>query len=280
MSNPDDHKAALLDFLTDNIVGRERDAVTRAFYEYAEGDPHSHPVGMAVLLIACARQMARLPENVRSGVTEFQTLFDKLVQVDKDLAGKIAGQQLQWKNDLNSAIYQFAGSVQGQTSRAVAAFEEMNSRADEVWKLAVQRLETAQEETAQAGRRLVPIADSARQIALDFSSLKVELELHKESHQRAIDAVESLKLVHQENQKQGYDTQAFIRSLTKEARANWTTMGYLTGIFLAALFYRMPWWGTWASFAGMLGLLQWLSRLPWKSAPRSTMKPSEKITAS
>jgi hypothetical protein len=86
------------------------------------------------------------------------------------------------------------------------------------------------------------------------------LELHKESHQRALDAVESVKVIHQENQQQGQDTQALIRALSREARANWMTIGYLTGIFLAALFYRLPWWGTWISFAAILGLLQWLSR--------------------
>ena len=38
MNDKDDDKQGLLDFLTDNLFGRERDAVTRAFYEYAEGD--------------------------------------------------------------------------------------------------------------------------------------------------------------------------------------------------------------------------------------------------
>lgn len=264
MSEEDEHKARLLDFLTDDIVGRDRDAVTRAFYEYAEGDPHSHPVGIAVLLIACARQMARLPENVRSGVTEFQALLDKLIEVDKDLGTKIANHQLQWKNDLNRAIHEFMGGIHGHTSRAVSAFESENARAEAIWKQAVEQLGQTLKETDQVNRRLIPIADSARAIERDFSSLKVELELHKESHQKAIDAVESLKTIHQENQQQGRDTQALMKALTKEARANWITIGYLTGIFLAALFYRMPWWGTWGSFAAILGLLQWLSRSDWK----------------
>jgi hypothetical protein len=257
MSKPDGYKAALLDFLTDNLVGRERDAVIRAFYEYAEGDPQSHPVGIAVLLTACSRQMARLPDNLQSGAREFQGLLDKLIEVDQDLTTKIANHQLQWKKDLNGAVNEFMGGLHGETFRTVTAIEAENARVEATWKEAVERLRQTLKDTDHLNRRLIPIADSARQIAVDFSGLKVELELHKESHQRALDAVESVKVIHQENQQQG---QALIRALSREARANWMTIGYLTGIFLAALFYRLPWWGTWISFAAILGLLQWLSR--------------------
>jgi hypothetical protein len=277
MSKPDGYKAALLDFLTDNIVGRERDAVIRAFYEYAEGDPQSHPVGIAVLLTACSRQMARLPDNLQSGAREFQGILDKLIEVDKDLATKIANHQLQWKKDLNGAINEFMGGIRGETSRTVTALDEGNAQAEAAWKEAAERLAETLKDTDQVSRRLIPIADSASKIALLFSSLKVELELHKESHQRAIDAVESVKVIHQENQQQGQDTQALIRALSKEARANWMTIGYLTGIFLAALFYRMPWWGTWICFAAILGLLQWLSRWSGKAMPPITKEPAENL---
>jgi hypothetical protein len=259
MSKPDGYKAALLDFLTDNIVGRERDAVIRAFY-----DPNSHPVGITVLLTACARQMARLPDNVRSGAREFQALLDKLIEVDKELGTKIANHQLQWKNDLNRAIHEFMGGLSGETFRTVSALQAENARAEATWKEAVEQLGKILEEADSVNRRLLPIADSARQIARDFTGLRVELKIHEASEQMIRDEIESLQVLHQENKSQGETTQLLIRSLTKEARANWTTVGYLTGIFLAALFYHMPWWGTWASFAGMLGLLQWLSRCGWK----------------
>ena len=274
MSKPDGYKAALLDFLTDNLVGRERDAVIRAFYEYAEGDPKSHPVGMAVLLTACARQMARLPENVRSGAREFQGILDKLIEVDKELGTKIANHQLQWKNDLNRAVIGFMGGIQGETSRTVATLAAENARAEAAWKEAVERLSQTLDKADQVNQSLLPIADSAREIARIFESLKVELKLHEESDQRTLDAVASLKTIHQENQKQGHDMQALMRSLAKEARANWITIGYLTGIFLAALFYHMPWWGTWLSFGGTLGLLQWIARRKPKSAtPVKEPKP-------
>jgi hypothetical protein len=267
MSKPDGYKAALLDFLTDNIVGRERDAVIRAFYEYGEGDPNSHPVAFAVLLTACARQMAHLPDNVRSGAREFQGILDKLIEVDRQLGTKIANQDAQRKKDLEQFSIELWGTLHGETSRTVAALEQENTKAATSFRQTAQHLEQMLDESDQITLRLNPIADSARQIALDLSSLKIDLELHKESHQRAVDAVESLKTIHQENQKQAQDTQAVMKALTKEAHANWITIGYLVGIFLAALFYRMPWWGTWSSFAALLGLLQWLSRRDKRQRP-------------
>ena len=64
----------LLDFLTEGLHGKQRDAVTQAFYEYASGDTQSAPVGMAVLLTACARRMSQAPEELLSVITEFRKL--------------------------------------------------------------------------------------------------------------------------------------------------------------------------------------------------------------
>src|ERR1700683_4996820 len=65
----------LLDFLTDGLHGKQRDAVTQAFYEYASGDPKSAPVGMAVLLTACARRMSQAPEELRAASVDFKKLL-------------------------------------------------------------------------------------------------------------------------------------------------------------------------------------------------------------
>ena len=65
----------LLDFLTDGLYGKQRDAVTQAFYEYASGDPKSAPVGMAVLLTACARRLAQAPEELRAASADFKKLL-------------------------------------------------------------------------------------------------------------------------------------------------------------------------------------------------------------
>ena len=260
----EEYRAALLDFLTDGLFGRERDAVTRSIFDYAEGDPRSQPVGMAVLLTASARQMARLPENVRSRVTELQALLEKLAQVENDLAGKSAGYQRQFVTDLRDASSRFIGGLQGEASRAVTAFETENMRAEACWKQAVQELRQILEEAERSTLMLAPVVASARAIVHLFESVKVELVLREAADQRVLDVVESLKVIHQENKEQGQETQVLLKSLTKEARANWISMGYLIGIFLAALFYHLPWWGTWASFISVLVLLQWVSRSGWK----------------
>jgi len=45
MNNDD----GLLDFLTDDLVGRERDAVTRAFYGYATGEARADWITIGLL---------------------------------------------------------------------------------------------------------------------------------------------------------------------------------------------------------------------------------------
>jgi hypothetical protein len=54
-----------------------------------------------------------------------------------------------------------------------------------------------------------------------------------------------------------------VMGSTKESRANWITLGLMVGIFLSALFSQLPWWGALLAFAGIIGLLQWLSRQSW-----------------
>src|ERR1700683_2602032 len=54
-----------------------------------------------------------------------------------------------------------------------------------------------------------------------------------------------------------------VMRLTKESRANWITVGLFVGIFLSALFSQLPWWVALFAFAGIIGMLQWLSRQSW-----------------
>src|ERR1700728_2640566 len=85
MNNDD----GLLDFLTDDLVGRERDAVTRAYYGYATGDPNSEPVGVAVLLTACMRKLAQVPEKLKAGTAEFQKAVEDARTLEKGLIDRV-----------------------------------------------------------------------------------------------------------------------------------------------------------------------------------------------
>jgi Na+-translocating ferredoxin:NAD+ oxidoreductase RnfD subunit len=73
-----------------------------------------------------------------------------------------------------------------------------------------------------------------------------------------LSGVEVLKVIHQENQ-------TLIQRLSKEARANWMTMGYFAG-FLLAMIVPPPssWWLDALLVFGPVALLQWFSRLGWE----------------
>jgi hypothetical protein len=71
MNEPDD----LLSFLIEGLAGQQRDLVTKAFYNYAQGDPNSGPVNEAVLLTAFSRRIARAPRELREASAEFSKLL-------------------------------------------------------------------------------------------------------------------------------------------------------------------------------------------------------------
>jgi len=86
--------------------------------------------------------------------------------------------------------------------------------------------------------------------------LRRDLKIHDESHRQMVECANTIE-VSVENVQQ-----TVIRS-TKESRANWITLGLMVGIFLSAMFSQLPWWGALLAFAGIIGLLQWLSRESW-----------------
>jgi hypothetical protein len=261
MNEPD----GLLDFLTQDLVGPERDAVIRAFYEYAEGDPRSQPVGMAVLLTACARKMNTLPLVVRHQVGEMRHLVDEVTRLEKESLEKLTSENSSARSANKQEAAQLVEWLRTEISRGVNLFRGQQQAGQEAWSDVVKTFG----ETLTQGQRihfeLKPIVASAEKIGRYFQSVQTELKLHDDSNQRTLAAVESLKTIHQQNQKQGHDTQALIRSLTKEARANWLTAGYFAGLLLAVILPPPSWW--W--FNGFLifapaGLLQWLSRRNWQ----------------
>jgi len=247
MSENDEQRQALFDFLTDNIFGRERDAVTRAIYEVAEGDPHSYPVGVATLLIACARQMARLPENVRDRVKELQTLVEKVTQVEDEMLAKLGRENLATHSAIKAEATQLLTQFKTEFSRNLNSFTSERQGVQEAWNEVVRNMNSVLTESHKVHSDLKPVVDAAQGIARDYQSVQAGLKLHEDFSRKTLEAVESLKLIHQENQ------------MPKHARANWISVGYMTGMVLAAFCDYMPWWAMWAAFGGGLALLQWLS---------------------
>jgi hypothetical protein len=232
MNNDD----GLLDFLTDGLVGRERDAVTRAYYGYATGDPNSEPVGIAVLLTACMRKLVGAPEELKGATTEFRHVVAEARALEKGLIDRV--------NRENMTV---VNAVKDELHRAVTAWNETITRA--------MRLE---EKAHEAADELKPIITSAKQIAQDFQTLKGDLKLESESASKIVEGVEAIKVMRQEDHLR-------FGHLTKEARANLITIGLLAGLILAAMLSQLPWWGALIAFAGAIGSVQGVSRYPWNA---------------
>jgi hypothetical protein len=261
MNEPD----GLLGFLTQDLAGPERDAVIRAFYEYAEGDPRSQPVGMAVLLTACARKMNTLPLVVRHQVGEMRHLVDEVTRLEKESLEKLTSENSSARSANKQEAAQVVEWLRTEVSRGVNLFKGQQQGVQEAWGEVVRNFGEALAQGQKIHFELKPIVESAEKVGRDFQSVQAGLKLHDDSSQRTLAAVESLKTIHAENQKQGQHTQALIRSLTKEARVNWLTAGYFAGLLLTVILPSPSWW--WID--GLLifipaGLLQWLSRRSWQ----------------
>jgi hypothetical protein len=224
----------LLDFLTEGLHGKQRDAVTQAFYEYASGDTQSAPVGMAVLLTACARRMSQAPEELLSVITEFR----KLLAEGREMEARIRER------------------VELSNAGVIAAFRDEAHRATSALRETSQYAKDAGESAKKTVQELRPVIVEVRKLADDVTLLCRDLKIHDESHRQMVECANRIEVAEERIEH------TVMRS-TKESRANWITLGLMVGIFLSALFSQLPWWGALLAFAGIIGLLQWLSRQSW-----------------
>jgi hypothetical protein len=224
----------LLDFLTDGLYGKQRDAVTQAFYEYASGDPQSAPVGMAVLLTACGRRLAQAPEELRAVSADFK----KLLAEGREMEARIRER------------------VELSNAGVIAEFRDETRRASTALRETFQYAKDAGESAKNTVQELRPVIVEVRKLADDVTLLRQELKIHDGSHLQMVECANRIEAAEEKIQH------TVIRS-SKESRANWITLGLMVGIFLSALFSQLPWWGALLAFAGIIGLLQWLSRQSW-----------------
>jgi hypothetical protein len=224
----------LLDFLTDGLHGKQRDAVTQAFYEYASGDPKSAPVGMAVLLTACARRLAQAPEELRAASADFSKLLAEGREVEARIRERV---------ELSNA-------------GVIAAFRDEAHRATSALRETSQYAKDAGESAKKTVQELRPVIVEVRKLADDVTLLRRDLQNHDESHLQMVECANRIEAAEER-------IQYTVMHSTKESRANWITLGLMVGIFLSALFSQLPWWGALLAFAGIIGLLQWLSRQSW-----------------
>jgi hypothetical protein len=232
MNNED----GLLDFLTDGLIARERDAVTRAYYGYATGDPNSEPVGIAVLLTACARIFARTPERLKTCTTEFQKAAEDARTLEKGLIDR----------------------VRRENSSVVSAVKDEMHRAVTTWNETITRAMRTEEIARSMGDDFKPVIAAATQIAGDFKALKGDLKVHAESATAILKAAEAIKAMRQEDQMR-------FKHLTKQARADWISIGLLGGIVLSNVLSDLAWWAVLIVLGATIGLIQAVSRYPRKT---------------
>jgi hypothetical protein len=224
----------LLNFLVDGLYGAQRDAVTRAFYSYAQGDPNSEPVGIAVLLTACTRRLAQVPEKLHEGNAEFKKVVEEARDFERRLMERI-----------NRSNAEVVAAFKDETARVNASFREIIVLANNTVGHA--------KETNMA---MKPVITATEQIGRDLHTLKDDLKIHDDSHQKMLETAGKIQVASE-------IIQHTANHLTKEARASWITMGFFAGILIAAITFHLPWWEGVSLVAVTVGLLQWLSRQSW-----------------
>jgi hypothetical protein len=244
-TSDDDQKNGILDFLSDSVFGHERDAVTRAFYEYAQGDPHSYPVGMAVLLTACTRKLASLPRHLNDSAADFWSKAQEVTRTQEDQLEK-----------LRTSHAQVFTSFRNESANVIAVFKDEKSRANDIWRQTVQELLRLLDNAKSINNELSPVIASAKQIAQEVQSHQAGLRLQEDSARKIVAGVEALKVIHEEAKATHKENKALVSALTNDARANWLTLGLLAGMLLAATFMYMPWWGDALASFGAIFFLQ------------------------
>jgi methyl-accepting chemotaxis protein len=226
----------LLDFLTDGLVGRERDAVTRAFFQYAAGDPNSHPVGISVLLTACMRKLAQVPEKLQSAATTYQKVVADARELEKGL--------IERANRSNAGV--------------VAEFKDEGNRIAANLRTASQH----HAEIVSEGRQIAGLIREFRvlgeTILSELRQLKVELKTNAEAANKIAEAAVDTKANSQSMKE-------IVSTLAKATAFNWVSVGVTIGFILTLVAMQLPWYLALALFTVAIGLLQALGRAFWKS---------------
>ena len=225
---------SVLSYLQGDSTGAKRDMIALCYYELAQGDPKSGPVRFAVLLTACAEQVARLPGELHQTNGEFKKLLAEGREMEARIRERV---------ELSNAGV--VADFKDETRRA-------NSALRETFQYAKEAGECAKDTTKESRAILVEM----RMLANDLTRLRQDLKIRDDSHEKIVESVQNIETACEGT----HDT---VQHLTRECRANWITTGLLVGMFLSALFSQLPWWGALLAFAGIIGLLQWLSRQSW-----------------
>jgi hypothetical protein len=233
----------VLTYLQGDSQGARRDLIAHCYYDAAQGDPRSGPVVFAVLLDACAEQFAKTPQELLGVVTEFR----KLLAEGREMEARIRER------------------VELSNYGVVAEFKDEAVRTKEALRDAVIQADRTKYQAEQMAKEMNPVVATVSRLAQDLPGLSDALKLNHETAQKIAEGTENIKT----SQRDIHD---LVKHLTKEARINWMTIGFLAGAIFAGLAQELPSWAKFILVSLGVGLLQWLSRRSWNFVKNQTEK--------
>jgi hypothetical protein len=233
----------VLSYLQGDSQGAKRDMIARCYYEVAQGDPKSGPVAFAVLLDACAEQFARTPKELADATVRFDGVMAQVREFERRLIER----------------------VEKSNASVVAAFKDETARARDAWSETMQQANRAGTNARETANEMKPVIAATKEIGRDLrelkanlQTLKADLKIHDDSHQKMVEVGDKIFVVYE-------GVQETAKRMMKEFRANWITIGIFAGFTIggACAQLQFPWWGFLLSICGAVGLLQLLSRQSW-----------------
>ena len=227
----------ILNFLTDGLVGTQRDLITRSFYALGQGNPDSAPVQITVMFTACTRKIAQIPAEIRGANIESR-------------------KQLAEARELERQVIQ---RVDMSNSMVISAFRDEAVRTKEALRETVIQADRTKYQAEQMAKEMKLAIAATKEIGRDLTQLRDDLRKFDGSFQRVEKMASDIHSSHVINSD-------LFKHMTKEIRANWATIGLGFGMVLeyALIESQAPQWSGLVFFALVAGLTQWLLRWNWR----------------
>jgi hypothetical protein len=193
----------VLTYLQGDSTGATRDLIARCYYEVAQGDPKSGPVAFAVLLDACAEQFAKTPKEL----TEASTRFDRVLAEAREFERKLMER------------------VEKSNASVIAAFKDETTRANLTLRETALEAKATAVQAERIHGEMKPVIARTEEIGRNLILLRGDLQNFDTSVQRVEKMAGGIHETH-------LSALELFKLLTKEIRANWTTLGFCLGVVL------------------------------------------------
>jgi archaellum component FlaC len=230
-----------LTFLQGDSQGPKRDLIARYYYEVAQGDPKSAPVGFAVLLDACAEQVGKVPEELRTHIADFKRTLAEASRLERG----------------------FMEKVDRCNDQVITSFREDTRQAHAIWTGIFQYAQTVTDKAENLAQAITPVISTTEQLAADLRLLREDLKQHRDSVARVTDIADAVRSIQT-------DSFAIIKRLTRQSQTNRVTMGVLFGMMAygfgeQALPSDLPLFDRMGFLVLGLCIIQWVVNSGWNA---------------